>query len=159
MHKAGRCEDNVNGSRELFLCDSCRQGYHYECVLRMGWEDECDGMLDANEVWRCRTCITRKNFAVSSLLGGLVDDKGEETLLIRRYSLRPMGTPEGEQRGSCDQWHPWPWTVQARRRTVRQCRILRLALRQASAATMQGCMRTYTNGSRPELREGQARCH
>ena len=44
-------EDNVNSCRELFLCDSCHQGYHYECVLQMGSEDECDSMLDVNAVW------------------------------------------------------------------------------------------------------------
>ena len=94
------CEDNVNGCRELFLCDSCHQGYHCECVLWMGSKDECDGMLDANAVWRCRAYITRNNFAVSSLLGSLVDDKGEKKLPIRWYRL--AGVMEDGQHGSCD---------------------------------------------------------
>ena len=62
------CDGNSSGCRELFLCDSCHQGYHYERVRRVGSEEECEGMLDADMVWRCRSCITRSNFAVSSLL-------------------------------------------------------------------------------------------
>ena len=79
------------------MCDSCHQGYHNECVLWMGSEDKCDGMLDANAVWRCRVCVTR------NLLGSLVDDKGEEKLLIRWY--RPVGALEDGQHGSCDGTH------------------------------------------------------
>ena len=40
----------------------------------------------------CRSCITRSNYAVSSLLDSLVDDKGDEKLLIRWY--RPSGVME-----------------------------------------------------------------
>ena len=57
-------------------------------------------MLDADTVWRCLSCITRNNFAVSSLLDSLVDDKGEEKLLIRWY--RPAGVTEEGQHGTCD---------------------------------------------------------
>ena len=96
-------DGNENGCRELFLCDSCHQGYHYECVRRVGSEEECEGMLDANDVWRCRSCVVRSNYAVSSLLDGLVDDKGDEKLLIRWY--RPSGVMEEGQHGTCDGSH------------------------------------------------------
>ena len=72
------CDGNSNGCRELFLCASCHQGYHYECVRRVGSEEECEGMLDVDAVWRCRLCVTKSNYAVSSLLDSLVDDKGNE---------------------------------------------------------------------------------
>ena len=39
-------------------------------------------MLDADAVWRCRLCVTKGNYAVPGLLGSLVDDKGDEKLLI-----------------------------------------------------------------------------
>ena len=152
------CEDNINGHMELFLCDSCHQGYHYECVLQMGSEDKWDGMLDAKEVWRCRACITKKNFAVSSLLDSLADDKAEEKLLIRWY--RPTGTLEGEQQGNCDGTHGHG-----------RCKALHcLAMRDITisskadigcdfvcllAATMQGCARICTSSSRLGLREGR----
>ena len=48
------CEGNSIGCRELFLCDSYNQRYHYECIRRIGSEEECEGMLDADAVWRCR---------------------------------------------------------------------------------------------------------
>ena len=94
---------NPVGCRELFLCDACHQGYHCECVRRIGSKEECEGMLDADEVWRCRLCITRSNYAVSSLLDSLVDDKGDEKLLIRWY--RPAGVMEEGQHGTCDGSH------------------------------------------------------
>ena len=69
----------------------------------MGSEDECEGMLDANAVWRCGSCIAKNNYAVSSLLGSLVDDKCDEKLLIRWY--RPSGVVKEGQHGSCDGLH------------------------------------------------------
>ena len=47
------CAGNPAGCRELFLCDACHQGYHYECVHWVGSEEECEGMLDGDAVWRC----------------------------------------------------------------------------------------------------------
>ena len=60
-------------------------------------------MLDADAVWRCRLCVTKSNYAVSSLLDSLVDDKGDERLLIRWY--RPSGVMEEGQHGTCDGSH------------------------------------------------------
>ena len=94
------CDGNPAGCRELFLCDACHQGYHYECVRRVGSEEECEGMLDGDAVWRCRLCLTQNKHAVSSLLDSLVDDKGDEKLLIRWY--RPAGVTEEGQHGTCD---------------------------------------------------------
>ena len=45
----------------------------------------------------------RSNYAVSSLLDSLVDDKGDERLLIRWY--RPSGVMEEGQHGTCDGSH------------------------------------------------------
>ena len=97
------CDGHLNGCQELFLCDSCHQGYHYECVRQVGSEEECEGMLDADAVWRCRSCITRSNYTVSSLLDSLVDDKGDEKLLIRWY--QPSGVVEEGQHGTCNGSH------------------------------------------------------
>ena len=60
-------------------------------------------MLDADAVWRCRSCITKSNYAVSSLLDSLVDDKGNAKLLIRWY--RPSVVMEEGQHGNCDGSH------------------------------------------------------
>ena len=77
------CDEHGQGKRELFMCDACHNGSHYECIRRVGANDELEGMLDANEGWRCRTCVTANRFGVSTLLDSLVGDNGQERLLIR----------------------------------------------------------------------------
>ena len=48
------CDEHGRGLRELFMCDACHKGSHYECVRRVGAIDELEGMLDGDEGWHCR---------------------------------------------------------------------------------------------------------
>ena len=80
----------------------------YECIRRVGAADELEGMLDANEGWRCRECVTTNRFGISTLSGSLVGDDGREQLLIRWYKppgghadSRTEGRCQGEQHGRC----------------------------------------------------------
>ena len=94
------CDEHGQGKRELFMCDACHNGSHYECIRRVGANDELEGMLDANEGWRCRTCVTGNRFGVSTLLDSLVGDDGQERLLIRWY--KPPGELDnGQTDGRC----------------------------------------------------------
>ena len=94
------CDEHGRGKRELFMCDACHNGSHYECLRRVGASDELEGMLDANEGWRCRTCVTANRFGVSTLLDSLVGDDGQERLLIRWYKS-PGGLDSGQTDGRC----------------------------------------------------------
>ena len=94
------CDEHGRGLRELFMCDACHNGSHYECVRRVGAFDELEGMLDADEGWRCRACVTASRFGVSTLLDSLVGDDGREQLLIRWYRP-PRGIDNGQVEGRC----------------------------------------------------------
>ena len=94
------CDKHGRGLRELFMCDACHNGSHYECVKRVGAIDELEGMLDADEGWRCRACVTTSRFGVSTLLDSLVGDDGREQLLICWYKP-PGGLGDGQVEGRC----------------------------------------------------------
>ena len=84
------CDEHGRGLRELFMCDACHNGSHYECIRRVGAIDELEGMLDADEGWRCRACVTASRFGVSTLLDSLVGDDGRDS-----YSFVGTDLPEG----------------------------------------------------------------
>ena len=105
------------------MCDACHMGSHYECVARMGADDEQGDILDASAGWRCRGCVTRNRCGVSALLDSLAGDDGKERLLIRWYKppsentgpeddtccQRQMNGTVGAQEHSATRWPTHPW--------------------------------------------------
>ena len=73
------------GLRELYLCDACHQGAHWECLLRSRHipAAEQEQLLDPAARWRCQTCVQERRFRVSYLVDSLTDNKGTELFIIR----------------------------------------------------------------------------
>ena len=81
---------NVSGGpRELYLCDACHQGAHWDCLHRSRHvpEAEREQLLDPAARWRCQTCVQERRFRVSYLVDSLTDNKGTELFIIRWSSF------------------------------------------------------------------------